>query len=212
MDTEEADLNPTPARTDSAQTSESVEISKSENRIEKEPSYMRSRQIALKKFTLAEGKPSWSAVARSLRFCDRKLFLRRGSSVHTAAQSWIRSSARPNAFHNAKSLGIIALHSSLTVASRKSAHCGAKTFDGIAPNPEGLFKACSKISPWQRRFSGPVAESQRFPSQKEPSGFFAKHSKCASGSALTILARRENPPNGGCEQFRLGTENDRDQA
>jgi hypothetical protein len=34
----------------------------------------------------------------------------------------------------------------------------------------------------------------------------------ATGSALTILARRENPPNGGCEQFRLGTENDRDQA
>jgi hypothetical protein len=46
MDTEEADLNPTPAQTDSAQTSESVEISKSENRIEKDPSYMRSRQIA----------------------------------------------------------------------------------------------------------------------------------------------------------------------
>ena len=58
MDTEEADLNPTPAQTDSAQTSESVEISKSENRFEKDPSYMRSRQIALKKFTLAEGKPS----------------------------------------------------------------------------------------------------------------------------------------------------------
>ena len=58
MDSEEADLNPTPARTDSAQTSESVEISKSENRIEKEPSYMRSRQIALKKFTLREGEPS----------------------------------------------------------------------------------------------------------------------------------------------------------
>ena len=58
MDTEEADLNPTPAQTDSAQTSESVEISKSENRIEKDPSYMRSRQIALKKFTPAEGKPS----------------------------------------------------------------------------------------------------------------------------------------------------------
>ena len=58
MDTEEADLNPTPAQTDSAQTSESVEISKSENRIEKDPSYMRSRQIALKKFTLPEGGPS----------------------------------------------------------------------------------------------------------------------------------------------------------
>ena len=57
MDTEEADLNPTPAQTDSAQTSESVEISKSENRLNKDPSYVRSRQIALKKFTLPEGEP-----------------------------------------------------------------------------------------------------------------------------------------------------------
>jgi hypothetical protein len=43
-----------PAETDSAQTNESVEISKSENRIEKDPSYMRGRQIALKKFTPPE--------------------------------------------------------------------------------------------------------------------------------------------------------------
>jgi hypothetical protein len=58
MDTEEADLNPTPAQTDSVQTSESVEISKSENRVEQDPSYMRSRQIALKKFTPPEGEPN----------------------------------------------------------------------------------------------------------------------------------------------------------
>jgi hypothetical protein len=58
MDTEEVDLNPSPAETDSAQTSESVETSKSENRVEKEPSYMRSRRIALKKFALPEGEPS----------------------------------------------------------------------------------------------------------------------------------------------------------
>ena len=58
MDSEKADLNPTPAETDSAQTKESVEISKSENRVEKDPSYMRSRQIALKKFTPREGEPS----------------------------------------------------------------------------------------------------------------------------------------------------------
>jgi hypothetical protein len=57
MDTEEADLNPTPVETDSAQTSESVEISKSENRVEKDPSYTRSRQIALKKFIPPEGEP-----------------------------------------------------------------------------------------------------------------------------------------------------------
>jgi hypothetical protein len=58
MDSEKADLHATPADTDSAQTKESVEISKSENRVEKDPSYMRSRQIALKKFTPREGEPS----------------------------------------------------------------------------------------------------------------------------------------------------------
>jgi hypothetical protein len=58
MDTEKSDVNPTPAETDSAQTNESVEIGKSENRVEKDPSYTRSRQIALKKFTPPEGEPS----------------------------------------------------------------------------------------------------------------------------------------------------------
>jgi hypothetical protein len=57
MDTEKEDLNPTPAETD-PQTNESVEISKSECRVEKDPSYMRSRQIALKKFTPQEEEPS----------------------------------------------------------------------------------------------------------------------------------------------------------
>jgi hypothetical protein len=58
MDNEKEDLNPTPAEMDSARTNESVEISKSENRVEKETSYLRSRQIALKKFTPPEGEPS----------------------------------------------------------------------------------------------------------------------------------------------------------
>jgi len=58
METEEEDSNLTTAETDSAQTSESVETSKSETRVGKDPSYMRSRQIALKKFTLPEGEPS----------------------------------------------------------------------------------------------------------------------------------------------------------
>ena len=58
MDTQKADLNPTPAETDSAQTNESVEISKSENRVDKDPSYLRSRQIALKKFIPQQGEPS----------------------------------------------------------------------------------------------------------------------------------------------------------
>jgi hypothetical protein len=58
MDTEKEDLNPIPAETDSTPTNQSVEISKSENRVEKDPSYVRSRQIALKKFTPPEGEPS----------------------------------------------------------------------------------------------------------------------------------------------------------
>jgi hypothetical protein len=52
MDTQKADLNPTPAETDSAQTNEAVEISKPENRVDKDPSYMRSRQIALRNLLL----------------------------------------------------------------------------------------------------------------------------------------------------------------
>ena len=58
MDPKEADFSPTPAKADLAQTSESVENSKSENRVEKDPSYIRSRKIALKKFTLPEREPS----------------------------------------------------------------------------------------------------------------------------------------------------------
>ena len=58
MDTEKTDHNPTPAETDLAQTNEPIENSKSENRVEKDPSYTRSRQIALKKFTPPEGEPS----------------------------------------------------------------------------------------------------------------------------------------------------------
>ena len=58
MDTKKADHNPTLAETDLAQTNESIENSKSENCVEKDPSYTRSRQIALKKFTPPEGEPS----------------------------------------------------------------------------------------------------------------------------------------------------------
>ena len=65
MDTAEAGLNPTPAETDSAQTNESVEIGKSENRVEKDPSYMRSRQIALKKFTLPEGESTEAPLPKA---------------------------------------------------------------------------------------------------------------------------------------------------
>jgi hypothetical protein len=58
MDTQNADLNPTPAEPASAQRNESVEISKSEDRVDKDHSYLRSRQIALKKFIPQEEEPS----------------------------------------------------------------------------------------------------------------------------------------------------------
>ncbi|MEA3163608.1 MAG: hypothetical protein QOE88_1426 [Verrucomicrobiota bacterium] len=71
-----------------------------------------------------------------------------------------------------------------------------------------FFKACSKASPVRHRTSfGPVAESRCFRSRREPNGVSARHPKPATGFALTILARRENPPNGGCEQFRFVMEN-----
>jgi hypothetical protein len=57
MDPQEVDFSPTPAATD-PQTKELAEISKTENQVEKDPSYVRSRQIALKKFAPPEVKPS----------------------------------------------------------------------------------------------------------------------------------------------------------
>ena len=59
MNNQEPDLNPTPAETDSAKTNESVQREGSELPVDQRSSYLRSRQIALKKFspqggTLAE--------------------------------------------------------------------------------------------------------------------------------------------------------------
>jgi hypothetical protein len=56
MDSKKAEPNPTPPETNSAQANEPVETSKPENGIDKDPSYLRSRQIALKKFTPQEGR------------------------------------------------------------------------------------------------------------------------------------------------------------
>ena len=86
MDTEETGLNPTPAETDSAQTSESVETGKSENRVEKDPSYMKKSADRVEEIYSTGRRAHRIAVAQSLKSSDRKLFLRRGSSVHTAAQ------------------------------------------------------------------------------------------------------------------------------
>jgi hypothetical protein len=51
MDSKEPELNPTPAETDSEKTNESVQIGRLEFAVDKRPSYLRSRQIALKKFS-----------------------------------------------------------------------------------------------------------------------------------------------------------------
>jgi hypothetical protein len=59
MNNQEPDLNPTPAETDSAKTNESVQREKrSELPVDQRSSYLRSRQIALKKFSLQGGDPS----------------------------------------------------------------------------------------------------------------------------------------------------------
>ena len=51
MNNQEPDLNPTPAETDSAKTNESVQRERSELPVDQRSSYLRSRQIALKKFS-----------------------------------------------------------------------------------------------------------------------------------------------------------------
>jgi hypothetical protein len=58
MDSQKADDHPTPVETDSAQTDDSLEISQPEDRVGKDPSYLRSRQIALKKFIPQGGESS----------------------------------------------------------------------------------------------------------------------------------------------------------
>jgi hypothetical protein len=58
MNNQEPDLNPTPAETDSAKTNESVQRERSELPVDQRTSYLRSRQIALKKFSPQGGDPS----------------------------------------------------------------------------------------------------------------------------------------------------------
>jgi len=58
MNNQEPDLNPTPAETDSAKINESVQREKSDLPADQRSSYLRSRQIALKKFTLQAQDPS----------------------------------------------------------------------------------------------------------------------------------------------------------
>jgi hypothetical protein len=57
MDSQKVDPHPTPVDTDSTQTNESVVITKPEDPVDKDPSYLRSREIALKKF-IPQGRES----------------------------------------------------------------------------------------------------------------------------------------------------------
>jgi hypothetical protein len=61
MNNQEPDLNPTPAETDSAKTNESNESGhreRSELPVDQRSSYLKSRQIALKKFRPQGEDPS----------------------------------------------------------------------------------------------------------------------------------------------------------
>src|SRR5271166_4543071 len=58
MNNQEPDINPTPAETDSTKTNESVQRQGSELPVDQRSSYLRSRQIALKKFSPQGGDPS----------------------------------------------------------------------------------------------------------------------------------------------------------
>jgi hypothetical protein len=54
----EPELNPKPDETDSAKTNESIQRERSELPVDQQSSYLRSRQIALKKFSPQGGDPS----------------------------------------------------------------------------------------------------------------------------------------------------------
>jgi hypothetical protein len=62
MNNQEPDLNPTPDETDSAKTNESVHRERSELPVDQRSSYLRSRQIALKKFGPQDGDPSVASL------------------------------------------------------------------------------------------------------------------------------------------------------
>ena len=60
MNNQEPAFNPVPTETDSAKTDESIQTSGSEIPAHERPSYLRSRQIALKKVTSQGGAASAS--------------------------------------------------------------------------------------------------------------------------------------------------------
>jgi hypothetical protein len=58
MNNQEPELNPTPTETDFAKTNESVQRERSELPVDQRSSYLRSREIALKKFSSQGGDAS----------------------------------------------------------------------------------------------------------------------------------------------------------
>ena len=58
MDRQEPEFNPVSTETDCGKTDESIQASGSEIPANERPSYLRSRQIALKKFTAQGGAAS----------------------------------------------------------------------------------------------------------------------------------------------------------
>lgn len=64
MDSPQTNPNPTAAETDSAQK-ESVETTKPVDPVDKDPSYLRSRQIALKKFIPKEESRAEASLAHA---------------------------------------------------------------------------------------------------------------------------------------------------
>jgi hypothetical protein len=60
MNSQQPDLNPKPAKTDYEKTNESVQREGSELLVDQRSSYLRSRQIALKKFSPQGRDPSWA--------------------------------------------------------------------------------------------------------------------------------------------------------
>jgi hypothetical protein len=58
MNNQEPELNPAPTETESAKTNESAQTSGPEIPVDERPSYLRSRQIALKKFSSQDGNAS----------------------------------------------------------------------------------------------------------------------------------------------------------
>ncbi len=75
MNNQEPELNSKTDETDSAKTNESVQRERSELPVDQQSSYLRSRQIALKKFSPQGGDPSSGFLAETGALRDREFEL-----------------------------------------------------------------------------------------------------------------------------------------